>query len=378
MRRAWATVVAILALGTTSAGCGLAAQNVPLPGKGVSGDTYRMQAVFPDALNLTEGAPVRLNGATVGQVQGVSVENYTAKVDMVVRTTAKLHDGAAARLRGTTPLGELYVDLTDGTSPTMLSDGATLSDGTVAPTIEDTMATTSLFLNGGGVTELGTIIRESNLALGGREATARDVLQRIDRTTGELTASMDDIDAALRSLSSLSATLHERRARIRAALEEVAPTARALRAQIEDLAALLSHVEKFGNTTSSVIATVQDDLVRSARQMGPIFDQMNAIEDDLTPAIQDLVRFARLLDDATPTQYLNTDLHIHLGQVPSLSSAMQSELAQRAESKQQAPSGPAGVAVPKIEVPAVPQVQRLIDPKPLVDQLNRLLKGSQR
>jgi phospholipid/cholesterol/gamma-HCH transport system substrate-binding protein len=297
---------------------------------------------------------------------------------MVVRSSAHLHDGASARLRGTTPLGELYVDLTDGTSPTVLPDGATLSEGTVAPTIEDTMATTSVFLNGGGITELSTIVRESNLALGGREATARDVLQRIDRTTGELNASMDDIDAALRSLSGLSVTLRERRSSIRAALDEVAPTARALRAQIEDLATLLSHVEKFGKTTSSVIAVIQDDLVRSIRQMGPIFDQMNAIEGDLTPAIEDLVRFARLLDEATPTQYLNTDLHIHLNQVPSLATSMQSELTPRAQADKSPSSGPITVKPPKITVPAVPQVQRLVDPKPLIDQLNRLLQGAKR
>ncbi|HSI27180.1 MAG TPA: MlaD family protein, partial [Aeromicrobium sp.] len=198
--RAWAALAAA-SLALAVSGCGLSAQHVPLPGKGIPGDTYRLAATFSDALNLTEGAPVRMNGATVGLVRGVSVDDYTAEVDMAVQSSARLHAGASARLRGTTPLGELYVDLEDGTSPALLPAGSTLGEGTVAPTIEDTMATTSVFLNGGAITELGTIVRESNRALGGREETARDILERLDRTTRELEESTDDLDQTLVSLA---------------------------------------------------------------------------------------------------------------------------------------------------------------------------------
>lgn len=370
MRRLGALIgVAVLAL---TSGCGLAAQHVPLPGKGVSGDTYRLAATFSDALNLTEGAPVKLGGATVGQVQGVSVHDYTAKVDMVVRDAVRLHGGASARLRGTTPLGELYVDLEDGTSPALLPEGTTLNDGTVAPTIEDAMATTSVFLNGGGITQLGTIVRESNLALSGREGKARDILKRLDRTTSELQASTDDLDQMLDSLAGLSTSLEKRRSTIRAALREVAPTARAMRSQIKDLARLLGHIEKFGKTTSAVIDNTQRDLIRILRQMGPVFDQMNALEGDLTPAIQRLVAFSKALDDAVPTRYLNTDLHIHLNQVPIQTSAAPLKAPTKS-------SGPAALNSPAPKLlPALPQVDGIVDPEPLVKTLVGLLGGVQK
>lgn len=367
MRRALTAVVAVILVGGTS-GCGLSAQSVSLPGKKVSGDTYRLAANFSDALNLTEGAPVKLNGATVGQVRSVSVRDFTAKVDMEVEASARLHAGASARLRGTTPLGELYIDLEDGSSPSALPDGSTLSEGTVAPTIEDTMATTSVFLNGGGITELGTILRESNLALAGREGQARDLLERLNSTTAELRASTDDLSATLGSLAELSTSLRERRSTIRAALDDVGPTAKAMRGQIKDLARLLRHVESFGVTTSDVIDQVDKDLVQSLTQMGPIFDQMNALEGDLTPAIERLVTFSKLLDKAVPTRYLNTDLHIHLVDLPTLpqsTAASQSKAAKTAAE----PS----TAVPGAKAPLLPEVNELLDTKGLVDSLLGLL-----
>jgi len=371
MFRAVSAAVLTVTMTGTVTGCGLSAQNVPLPGKSVPGGSYRVAARFSDALNLTEGAPVKLHGATVGQVQGVSVEDYTAKVDMSVVTSARLHAGASARLRGTTPLGELYVDLQDGTSGMELPDGATLSEGTVAPTIEDTMATTSVFLNGGGITELGTILRESNQALGGHEGQARDLIQKLDSTTAELQASTDNLEQTLTSLASLSTSLEHRRSTIRAALRDVGPTARAMRIQVEDLSKLLRHIEKFGVTTSGVINEVNDDLVSSLRQMGPIFDQMNALEGDLTPAIQRLVEFSKLLDKAVPTRYLNTDLHIHLTELPSLPTTQESATSERV-------TKPSGTATAKPgRTPALPKVEDLVNPKPLVDSLLGLLRKVQ-
>lgn len=370
MRRQSARWAFVAAAALTTTGCGLSAQTVPLPGKSVSGETYPISADFGDALNLTDGAPVKLNGATVGQVQSVSVHDYTAKVDMVVQTSARLHAGASARLRGTTPLGELYVELEDTSSSALLPEGATLAEGTVAPTIEDAMATTSVFLNGGGITEIGTILRESNKALGGREGRARDLLERLNSTTAELRKSTDDLDQALASLADLSTSLKERRSVIRAALRDVAPTARAMRAQIDDLSRLLRHIEKFGVTTSGVIDEVNDDLVSSLTQMGPIFDQMNALDKDLTPAIERLVVFSKRLDRAVPTQYLNTDLHIHLDELPPLPTSV---AAKKAAAKADKPTATAPGAPSTGTVPLVPQVNELLDPKGLVGSLLGLL-----
>jgi phospholipid/cholesterol/gamma-HCH transport system substrate-binding protein len=150
-----------------------------------------------------------------------------------------------------------------------------------------------------------------------------------------------------------------------------------MEAQIEDLSSLLRHIEKFGVTTSDVIDTVNDDLVSSLTQMGPIFDQMNALDKDLTPAIKRLVEFSKRLDRAVPTQYLNTDLHIHLDALPTLPT---SAVAKKAAAAKKGAAKPAASATPgPTGKKLLPQVNELLDTKGLVGSLLGLLgKGAQR
>lgn len=348
-------------------GCSFSAQDIGLPERGVAGDTQRVEARFADALNLAVGAPVKLRGVTIGKVETVEPVDYTAKVVMTVQQSAHLHQAATARLRGTTPLGELYVDLEDAGGSdggALLADGARIAETSTAPTIEDTMTTASLFLNGGGLAELGSIVREANRAIGGREDVAQDLLIRLDATTSELSASGDDIEATLKSLAGVSTTLRERQSAIHTALQEVGPAARSLRSHIDDLIVLLNTIEHLGHTTTNVVDAVHDNLVRGLREMGPIFDEMNSLEPELTPVIQKLARFAKLLDRAVPTAYLNTYLHFQLDgmslQPPGTAAASAGPpmlVPQAPASGPQAATNKPGGLLPKVVVPKLPLSQ---------------------
>ncbi|NHA01784.1 MCE family protein [Nocardioides sp. W3-2-3] len=71
----------------------------------MDGPTYPVTVEFTDALNLPVDAPVRLDGATVGQVTSVEAGEYVAEVE-----ARAVHLGAAAgRLAGGDP-----ADLPDG------------------------------------------------------------------------------------------------------------------------------------------------------------------------------------------------------------------------------------------------------------------------
>lgn len=303
-----------LLVAVVAAGCSTSAQDLPLPGSRVSGPTYSLGADFDDALNLAVGAPVKVDGVTVGRVRDVTASDFTAKVDLDVREETVLHRGATARLRATTPLGELFVQIDDSGSGARLSDGDRLGakSTSAAPTIEDTMTSASLVINGGGLGQLQTIVREANLALGGREDSARDVLGRMARTAAALNESSDDIDAALEALADVSATLEQERDTTNAALRDIAPAARTLRANTDELVALLRSIEDFGEVTTDVIDTTRADLLSTLRTMGPVFDELNALEDELGPGIDTLLAFADLVDQGVPTDWLNTYLHFQL------------------------------------------------------------------
>ena len=306
-------LVALVALALT-AGCSTTAQDLPLPGSGVGGPTYRVVAMFDDALNLADGAPVKLHGVTIGRVREVSPENFTAKVTLELRESTPVHEGATARLRATTPLGELFVQIDDAESGSRLRDGATLGveSTSAAPTIEDTMTSASLLLNGGGLGQLETIVREANLVLDGNEGTARDLLGRMLRTAEAFNESNEDIDVTLDALADLSTTLNRRSDTIDAALEDVAPAARVLRKKTDELVDLLKSIERFGDVTTEVIEATRDDLLETLRKFGPVFDELNSLDDDLGPGIDTLVHFAGLIDRGVPTDYLNTHLHFQL------------------------------------------------------------------
>ncbi len=306
--------VALAALAALAAGCSTTAQDLPLPGSGMSGSTYRVVAKFEDALNLADGAPVKLHGVTIGRVREVTPENFTAKVILDLRSTTPVHDGATARLRATTPLGELFVQIDDAESGARLRDGAVLGveSTSAAPTIEDTMTSASLLLNGGGLGQLETIVREANLVLDGNEGTARDLLGRMLRTAEAFNASDEDIDATLDALADLSTTLNKRSDTIDAALEDIAPAARVLRANTDELVDLLKSIEQFGDVTTDVVEATRDDLLETLQKFGPVFDELNSLEDELGPGIDTLVHFAGLIDRGVPTNYLNTYLHFQV------------------------------------------------------------------
>ena len=306
--------VALVVVAVLAGGCSTSAQDLPLPGSRIGGATYQIDAVFEDALNLAEGAPVKLDGVTIGRVLTVTADDFTARVRLDLRETSRVHEGATARLRATTPLGELFVQLDDAADGPFLRDGVRLGEEetSAAPTIEDTMTTASLVINGGGLAQLQTIVQEANYALGGRETTARDLVGRLARTAKTIDASMADIDATLEALAQVSATLNQRRSTINAALKEVAPAARALRQNTDELVRLLQSIEDLGGVTSRVVNASRDDLLSTLQKMGPIFEELNALGDELGPGIDTLVEFGGLIDRGVPTDYLNTHLHFQL------------------------------------------------------------------
>jgi phospholipid/cholesterol/gamma-HCH transport system substrate-binding protein len=129
------------------------------------------------------------------------------------------------------------------------------------------------------------------------------------RTAEALNDSSDDIDTALDALADVSATLDQQRATTNAALRDVAPAARVLRQNTDELVALLRSIDRFGAVTTDVVDATRDDLLSTLKAMGPVFDELNALEDELGPGIDTLVHFAGLVDRGVPTDYLNTYLH---------------------------------------------------------------------
>lgn len=288
------------------AACGPDYGDLPLPGKAVPGDTYKIWAVFNDALNLAEGAQVKVNGVPVGRVQSVTAADFRAKVTMDITSSTRIRRGSQARLRYDTPLGELFVQITPSTKGPVLRNGDALDlkDTSTAPTVENALSAASLLVNGGGLEQLQTITHELNNALGGREASVRDTLHRTNQFLASARQTTRDIDALLRSLVSASKILSARRATIHRALREAAPIARVFSEHTGDVLRLLDAVDRLSDTATRVIGQSRTQLLQIINELAPIIDQVLSTRSLLVPGLTNVIRAGVMLEKTIPGDWL--------------------------------------------------------------------------
>jgi len=313
-KRLLAVVSGFLTLGVVTA-CGPTMADMPLPGNGVSGETIELKVRFDEALNLAQGAQVKVNGVYSGKVSSVTTEDFKALVTLRVRTSAQVRADASARLRYTTPLGELFVDVANPDQGRVLRAGETLDPkrSTTAPTVEDALSSASLLVNGGGLNQLQTVTDQLNAALGGREDTVRELLNRANVFLSEANATTADIDRALRALAAVSTIANENRDTVRAALRDLRPAAAVLRENTPAFTELLAKVAAFSATANEVVGKTRADLLQMTREVSPVLQEFLDSRAVLGPSLRALVSASNILDQVVPGDYVNLKLRIEFG-----------------------------------------------------------------
>ena len=303
-------------------GCGPTMADLPLPGNGVRGDTMQVKVRFDEALNLAQGAQVKVNGVCEGKVRSVTTKDFKAIATLEVRTSAHVRQDASARLRYTTPLGELFVDVTNPADGPLVKDGGTLDPkrATTAPTVEDALSSASLLVNGGGLNQLRTVTDQLNAALGGREDTVRELLVRANTFLDGADATTGDIDRALRALAAVSRVANQNRATIRAALRDLRPAAHVLRENTPDFTALLARLAEFSGTANELVGKTRAQILQMVREVSPVLQEFLDNSALLGPSLEALVHASRTLDDVVPGDYVSLKLGIDFSGVkpPSL------------------------------------------------------------
>ena len=143
----------------------------------------------------------------------------------------------------------------------------------------------SLLLNGGGVAQLKTIASELNLALEGREGSARSVLRQIEALMGQLDANKGDIVNAIESLNRLAVVgqradgCHRRRARGAARARSTS-----LDQQRDDLVKMLKALEPARRRRRRVIKASKESTIESFRQLSPVLTELANSGDDFVNA----------------------------------------------------------------------------------------------
>ncbi len=175
-------------------------------------------------------------------------------------------------------------------------------------------------MNGGGLADLQDVTEELNTALGGREDTARALLERSRDLLTEANAATADIDRALRSLASVSITLREREEIINRAVREIRPAAEVLRTNTPGLTRLLNEVEDFSGIANDTVAQTSARLLRILRQAEPVLGEFASLGSNYSESLSQLIRVGHVVEALVPNDYLAISIAVRLDGIegPSL------------------------------------------------------------
>ena len=304
MRRARRLLSGVVVVATLLgvSGC-QGAFDLPLPGGAANrGDIFRVTAEFADVLDLVPQSSVKVDQVTVGSVEKIELNGWTARVTLRLPKNIDLPDNAVAELKQTSLLGEKYVQLS---APSSTAPEGHLGDGDNIPLahtgrnpeVEEVLSALSLLLNGGGVAQLKVIESELNNAMRGNQAQIKDVIKQLDIFVGGLDDQKAEIVRAIDNIDKLAGKLAAQKDDIAAALEALPGGLKVLADQRTQLVQMLQALSRLGAVGTQVIQQSKADTAANLKALAPILAQLTKAGDDLPKSLQLLLTYP--FSDAT-------------------------------------------------------------------------------
>ena len=299
MRRLTRTRVGVVAATTVvacvSTGCGFSGlYGVALPGgPDLGSNPYKVVVYFKDVLDLVPQSNVQVDNVKVGQVQTIDLapDGVTAQVTVSLNGSTDLPANAVGSIEQTSLLGEKYVSLAPPTGEPAtgkLTGGATipLSRTQRGTELEEVFGALSLLLNGGGVAQLQTLVREVNSALSGREGDVRSLLAQTNTLIGGLNDQRSEISRALDGLNTLSKTVNTQKTNLQLALDDLPAGIQTLNEQEPQLVQLLKQLDQLGVVATNVVNRSRDGVVADLQALSPTLRALADTGSNLPKSLQ--------------------------------------------------------------------------------------------
>ena len=276
MKRAILVVLTAACL-TTVPGCQWRGLNsLSLPGTEGKGDgAYTISAQLPDVVTIQQNTRVRVGDVNVGNVTKIEVQDWHALVTMRINGDVHLPANSTARVGQTSLLGSMHIELAP---PRVEAPQGELTDGSLIPlaaadtypTTEQTLASVSVLLNGGGLAQLQEINRTFATALSGREQQMRSLLTQLDTFITELNAQTDDIITATENLNALAGQVAAKDRVVDTALTTIPQALAVLADSRTKLADAIDALGKFSAVAATTVDQSRDALVANLRNIAPV------------------------------------------------------------------------------------------------------------
>ncbi|EWM16033.1 MCE family protein [Kutzneria sp. 744] len=248
------------------------------------GDTFAVRAEFANVANLVPNAEVKVDDVTVGRVSDVRLDGWHANVTLELDSGVRLPANATAKIGQKSLLGAEYIELdrpSDAQGQLRGGDLIPLTRTDRYPETEELLAGLSLWLGGGGLQNLRTIYTEVDKALGGREQTTRDLLDKLHTFTTSLDHQKAAIVATIDALDRLSKPLAAQRDQLTQAIDHVTPGITLLNQQRANLTDALRSLTSFSTVATRVIDHTRNDLQADLADLKPILGNLVAAGDAL-------------------------------------------------------------------------------------------------
>ena len=250
--------------------------SLSLPGTEGGGDgSYTIQAQLPDVVVIQQNTRVRVADVNVGNVTKIEVQDWHALVTMRIDGDVHLPANSTAKVGQTSLLGSMHIELappTDEPPRGELENGSVipLSAASTYPTTEQTLASVSILLNGGGLGQLQEINQAFAKAMAGREADLRSLLTQLDTFISQLNAQTDDIITATENLNSLVGQVAAKDQTVDKALTTIPQALGVLADSRKKIADAIDALGKFSAIATSTVDQTRESFVNNLRNMAPV------------------------------------------------------------------------------------------------------------
>ena len=279
-------------------GCGWKGLNtLRLPGtEGNSKGAYTIQAQLPDVVVIQPNTRVRVADVNVGNVTKIEIQDWHALVTMRINGDVHLPANSTAKLGQTSLLGSMHIELTppkDEPPVGELKNGSVipLSHASMYPTTEQTLASVSILLNGGGIGQLQEINQALAKAFAGRENDMRSLLDQLDVFVRGTNAQTDDIIAASENLNSLAGQVAAKDPVVDKALTTVPKALAVLAEERTKIADAIDQLGKFSAIAADTIHQSKESLVNNLRNIAPVLRSLADAGPALTKGLDGLATY---------------------------------------------------------------------------------------
>lgn len=297
MRRAVAAMLGLLCVAALS-GCGWCGLNsFTLPGTSGGGPgAYTIQAQMPDVVIIQQNTRVRVDDVNVGNVTNIELQDWHALVTMRINGDVRLPANSTAKLGQTSLLGSMHIELappTDEPPVGQPTNGSVipLSRASLYPSTEQTLASVSILLNGGGIGQLQEINQAVAKAFAGRENDMRSLLTQLDEFIANTNDQTDNIIAAAENVNVLAGQVAAKDPVVDKALMTVPKALAVLSAERTKIAETIDQVGKFSAIAADTIHQSRESLVNNLRNIAPVLRSLADAGPSLTRGLDGLTTY---------------------------------------------------------------------------------------